>query len=74
MPDTENSGGKRSGKLNNISIFTYINADVYTNGDSYRYLVADFIAFCQTTKKPVKPDEYKFCRLFYVVPNFLTFR
>ena len=56
----------------NTNIRITSNADVYIFGDPYGYLVADFIAFCQTTKKPVKLDEYKLCRLFYVVSNFLT--
>ena len=64
MPSVENSGGKRSGKFKKHQQLSYLNADVYYNGDSYGYLVADFIAFCQTTKKPVKLDKYKLCGLF----------
>ena len=44
----------------------------------HHYIVKTFrnilrkINFCQTTKKPVKLDEYKLCSFFYVVSNFLT--
>lgn len=71
MPSTENLGGNKAGINKKHQEFSYLNADVYYNGDPYGYLVADFIAFCQTNKKPVKLDKYKLCGLFTLFPILL---
>jgi hypothetical protein len=66
---TQAGRGRENRKNTNARINS--NADVYCLGDPYGYLVADFIAFCQTNKKPVKLDKYKLCGLFTLFPILL---
>ena len=60
---------QRSIRDSKVNIIKEFNHNFY---DSNGYLVTYYIAFCQTTKKPVNLDEYKFYRLFYVISNSLT--